>query len=66
MTAGVPAWEAFLPGWVGSGQAWEGDTSLPTRELIRKEVLNLVQSLSSFWGRGDHLEDESYMTNGVE
>lgn len=30
MTAGVPAWEAFPPGWVGSGRAWEGDTSLPT------------------------------------
>lgn len=56
MTAGVPAWEASLPGrrsrLAGSALVGRGRVTLPCQpmELIRKEVLTLVQCLSSFFG----------------
>lgn len=53
MTAGVPAWGAFLPGWVGSGGAWEDDTPLPTIgvDQERRSEFSTV-SFIFFGGRG--------------
>lgn len=53
MTAGVPAWGAFLPGWVGSGGAWEDDTPLPTIGVDQERGSEFsTVSFIFFGGRG--------------
>ena len=52
VTAGVPVWGAFLPGWVGSGRVWEDYTPLPTIgvDQERGSEFNTVSCIF-FWGQ---------------